>query len=155
MFLFHIMRLNRNQRVTTRSYLQNQIRVCVPRIAQRMRRLPHANRPIDRSSICQTRLTIAGVLAVPVGQRHILRGIFCTRFELCDVRSARGILDGRTRLGAVLLGDHLDVCAAGQSMGKTSDPCSHFKVRRLKTYFFSDVRRMPTGNCDTSRHAEL
>ncbi len=149
------MRLNRNQRVTTRSYLQNQTRACVPRIAQRMRRLPHANRPIDCRSICQTRLTIACVFAVPVGQRHVLRGIFCTRFELCDVRSARGILDGRTRLGAVLLGDLLDICVAGQSMGKTSDPRSHFKARRLKTYFFSGARRMPTGSCDTSRHSEL
>ena len=111
-----------------------------------MRRLPHEQKPSHCRSIRQARRLAALGLAVSVGQRHVLRCVFCTRIELCDVRSTRGFLDDRARLGLGVLGDHLGLCTLGEPLGKANNVAIGFRARRLRSYFFSGVRRMPTGS---------
>ena len=146
MFLFHIMGFDEIQRVTTRTYLRGQRGSLKWRGPHGVRRLPHEHKPSHCRSIRQARRLAALEFAVSVGQRHILRCVFCTRFGLCDVRSTRGFLDGRARLGLDLLSDHLGLCTLGEPLGEANDVAIDYRARGLRSYFFSGVRRMPTGS---------
>ena len=91
-----------------------------------------------------------------MGRLHVLCVIFRTRFELCNVWHTREFLVGRSGVGVDVSSDRLDLCALGQSMGKTNRCQTLFPSKRLNAvYFFSGARRTPTGNLATSRHSEL